>query len=73
VRAAIEVNLDLIQHYGRLIAKLELHLENHAKVQDPQTFYRLMSIPGVGRVLAMTMLYEIHKIERFGSVGDFLS
>ena len=73
VRAAIEVDLDLIQHYDRLIAKLELYLENHAKVHDPQTFYRLMSIPGVGRVLAMTMLYEIHKIERFGSVGDFLS
>ena len=73
VRAAIQVDLDLIQHYDHLIAKLELYLENHAKVHDPQTFYRLKSIPGVGRVLAMTMLYEIHKIERFGSVGDFLS
>ncbi|MCA9125322.1 MAG: IS110 family transposase, partial [Planctomycetales bacterium] len=35
--------------------------------------YRLMSIHGVGRILAMTMLYEIHNIRRFAKVGDFLS
>ena len=29
--------------------------------------------PGVGRILAMTMLYEIHDIRRFPKVGDFLS
>jgi transposase len=32
-----------------------------------------MKIPGVGRILAMTMLYEIHDIRRFPRVGDFLS
>jgi transposase len=37
------------------------------------TNYRLMSIPGVGRVLVMTMLYKVHDIRRFPKVGDFLS
>ncbi|MDB4778307.1 transposase [bacterium] len=30
-------------------------------------------MPGVGRIIAMTMLYEIHDIKRFPQVGDFLS
>ena len=39
----------------------------------PQASYRLQTIPGVGRILAMTMLYEIHDIKRFPTVGQFLS
>ncbi|MEZ6116798.1 MAG: transposase [Pirellulaceae bacterium] len=42
-------------------------------MDDADAFYRLMSIPGVGRILAMTMLYEIHNIKRFPTVGDFVS
>ena len=33
----------------------------------------LKTIPGVGRILALTLLYEIHDIDRFARVGDFLS
>jgi transposase len=38
-----------------------------------QTFHRLQSIPGVGKILALVLLYEIHDIKRFASVGQFLS
>ena len=55
------------------IRQLELHIERSAKVDDPQTLFRLQAIPGVGRILAMTMLYEIHTIKRFATVGSFLS
>ena len=44
-----------------------------AKEHDPQTYYRLRSIPGVGKILALVMLYEIHDIRRFPSVQDFVS
>lgn len=33
----------------------------------------LKTIPGVGRILPLTILYEIHDITRFARVGDFLS
>ena len=72
-RASIELDLQLLEHYDRLISELELYLQRHAKIHDPQTFYRLQSIPGVGLILAMTLMYEIHTIDRFGSVGEFLS
>src|SRR5262249_50770149 len=34
---------------------------------------RLLSVPGVGKVLALVLLYETHDVRRFGSAGEFLS
>lgn len=73
VRRMTELDVELIDFYDAQIKRLDLYLEQHAKIDDPDTFFRLMSIPGVGRILAMTMLYEIHDIRRFPTVGDFLS
>ncbi len=73
VQRMMELDVDLIDFYDEQIKKLDLYLEQNAKIDDPDTFFRLMSIPGVGRILAMTFLYEIHDIRRFPKVGDFLS
>ena len=73
VKASINLDLKLLMHYDEAIRELERFLEQNAKLDDPQNFFRLQTIPGVGRILAMTMLYEIHKIKRFPSVGQFLS
>ena len=63
----------MLGHYDKTIRELEKYLEQSIKVHDPNNFFRLQTIPGVGRIIAMTMLYEIHDIERFPSVGKFLS
>ena len=42
-------------------------------MRDANVFYLLKTIPGVGKIIAMTLLYEIHDIKRFPSVGEFLS
>jgi transposase len=73
VRKSIEVDLQLLAHYDTLISDLELFIVNTAKVHDPDTFHRLKSIPGVGKILAMTILYEIHDIGRFDRVQQFAS
>jgi len=52
----VSLDIDLIDFYDRQIQKLDLYLEQHAKIDAADTFYRLQSIPGVGRILAMTML-----------------
>ena len=44
-----------------------------AKQHDPQAFQLLRSIPGVGKVLALTILYEIHDVHRFDRVQEFAS
>jgi transposase len=52
---------------------VEQHLTRTAKVDDVQTYHRLRTIPGVGPVLALVLLYEMHQVERFERVGQFLS
>lgn len=43
-------------------------MEQEARVHDFDTLDRLQTIPGVGRILGLTLLYEIHDIARFSSV-----
>jgi transposase len=73
VQKSIEVDLTLIGSYDRLLTELELEIVNTAKAHDAQTFYRLRSIPGVGKILALVLLYEIHDIHRFPRVQEFVS
>ncbi len=73
VQKSIEVDLALINTYDRLLTSLELDLVQTVKAHDAQTFYRLRSIPGVGKILALVLLYEIHNIRRFPRVQEFVS
>lgn len=73
VRRSIAIDLELVDHYDRLLRDLELDLVRTVKVHDPQTFHRLDSVPGVGKILALTLLYEIHDITRFPRVQNFAS
>ena len=73
VRLNVEADLHMVGHYDRLIKQLETNLQRHAKVHDPQASSLLRTIPGIGNILSLVMLYEIHVIDRFPSVGDFLS
>jgi transposase len=73
VKKTVEVDLALIDAYDAQIGPLELYLTRAAKVDDPQAYARLRSVPGVGPVLALVLLYEIHDIRRFPQEGQFLS
>jgi transposase len=73
VRKNVETDLALIDAFDEQIHELELYLTRAAKVDDPQAYQRLRSIPGVGPVLALIFLYEIHDAGRFAEVGNFLS
>lgn len=69
----VDVDLKVIEALDEQIRRLENFLIKTAKVDDPQTYHRLKTIPGVGDVLAMTIMYEIGELGRFAKVGDFLS
>ena len=70
---SVEMDLALIDHYDKLLGEVELYITKTAKVHDTQVFYRLRSVPGIGKILALVILYEIHDIHRFPTVGDFVS
>lgn len=72
-RLMIHADLNLIDAYDAQIADLERHLLQSAKVDDPVTFGFLRTIPGIGPILGLILLYEIDRIERFPEAGNFLS
>jgi transposase len=73
VRKSIEVDLALVETYDGLINDLELTIVREAKRHDADAFHRLRSVPGIGKVLALTILYEIHDVTRFNRVQEFAS
>jgi hypothetical protein len=60
-------------HYDKLLVDLELRLVRQAKREAPNGFHLLLSIPGIGKVLAMTIVYELHDVKRFERVQQFAS
>jgi transposase len=73
VRKSLETDLALVADYDEKIRDLQLYLERRAKEHDRDAYHRLRSVPGIGKILALTILYEIHDIGRFERVQDFLS
>jgi transposase len=69
VQKSAAVNLALVDALEVQIADIELYLVRTAKVDDVQTYHRLQTIPGGGKILALILLYEMHGVERFDSAG----
>jgi len=73
VQKSIEVDLALIGHYDQLLRDIELSIGRTAKHHDANTLYLLRTVPGIGDILSLVLLYEIHDIQRFPRVQDFVS
>jgi transposase len=52
---------------------VELTLLKTAKQHDANTLYLLQTVPGIGKILSLVWLYEIHPIDRFPGVQEFAS
>jgi transposase len=73
VQKTIAVDLELITYYDQMLSDLELFILKTAKHHDAQTLYLLQTVPGIGKILSLVLLYEIHQIDRFPRVQDFAS
>jgi transposase len=73
VKMSIAANLDMIDTYDRVLAVLEQEIVTSAKNHDSTAYALLKTIPGVGRIIALNLLYEIEDIRRFPRVQDFAS
>ena len=70
---AASCDMNMIRAYDTQIEKLEATIVRQAKRDLGRDYHLLLSVPGIGRVLAMTLLFEIDTIGRFPTVKDFLS
>ncbi|MCH5377362.1 MAG: IS110 family transposase [Planctomycetes bacterium] len=73
VRMNVEANLTMIEHLDELIQKLEKHILTKAKANYQKELTLLLTIPGVGPITALTILYEIDTIDRFETRQQFAS
>jgi transposase len=73
VHKSMEVDLALLGYDEPLLRDLELHIVKAAQQHDPHTLSLLQTVPGIGKILSLVLLYEIHDIQRFPSVQDFVS
>jgi transposase len=73
VQKRMEVDLALINHYDCLLGDIELSILTTAKPHHAHTLYLLRTVPGIGEILSLVLLYEIHDIGRFPRVQAFVS
>jgi transposase len=73
VHKSIEVDLTLIGHYDDLLRDVELTIVKAAKHHDANTLYLWQTVPGIGKILSLVLLYEIYDINRFPRVQELAS
>jgi transposase len=73
VQETVQADLATIQHLSGLVAHLEWSIEKATRSVRYAELSLLRSIHGIGRVLALTILHEIHSLDRFPRVQQFLS
>jgi len=73
LQLSVESDLDLMDALDPIIKQLERRIRAQAKQHDRKLFAILQTTPGIGDILALTILYEIHKIDRFPSAKNFSS
>jgi transposase len=66
-----QANLDSISFLKQQIHGLEKVIKNKLKLS--QAFNGLLTVPGIGQILAMTIMLEVGDIGRFARVGNFTS
>ena len=66
-----EVSKDTIDYLGRQIKKIEKQAEERIELRP--TYKALLSMPGVGVVLGLTIMLETGPIDRFAKAGNFSS
>ncbi len=66
-----QANLDTIVFLKQQIRQLEKAIQKKVKLN--KAFQQLMTVPGIGLILAMTIMLEVGDIGRFPQVGNFAS
>jgi transposase len=57
VQKSIELDISLLNHYDQLLSRLEREITLIAKKHDADSYFRLQSVPGIGKILGLVILY----------------
>jgi len=69
----IEMDLEVIDNFDALLNPIEAEIRAKSKLHDRTTLNLLLTVPGIGDMMSLVILYEIGDINRFASAQDFSS
>jgi transposase len=64
-------NISTIRFLGNKIKEIENNVLSHTKLRPE--FENLLTLPGVGKILGLTIMLEVGDINRFPKVGNYSS
>ena len=73
VRTTVNSDLALIEAYDTRIHAIERHMLASAKAHDATTLALLRTIPGIGKILSLVILYDIQDLRRCPTQQKFCS
>ena len=65
VQRNAEADLEMVGHYDAIIRGLEQHVLAATKANRAKELCLLQSMPGIGPILALTLMYDVDSIDRF--------
>jgi transposase len=73
VRKSIEADMEVLDTLHQVLLQLEQVVLEQARDHDPVALQLIRTVPGIGKVLSLLILYQIQDIKRFATVGNFIS
>jgi transposase len=71
MQTAVLASVGLIRHLEEEISGIERMITKKLKVR--KEFAKLMTVPGIGKILTLTIMLEVGDIRRFPTLGDYSS
>ena len=68
---AAKSNIEVITHLKKIVKSIEKEIMSQIKLR--KEFKLLLTIPGIGNILALTIMLEAGDINRFAKVGNYSS
>jgi transposase len=71
LKLSAQVSKESIDFLSRKIRQVEAAVQQKVRLKEP--FRYLQTIPGVGKILSLTIMLETGPVNRFAKVGDYVS
>lgn len=72
-KISMDASMHMVKQFDLIIEKLDQAIGGHTRSKYLTEYNTLKTVPGIGRMLALIILYEVDDISRFKSDQDFLS
>ncbi len=72
-RFSTTCDMEVVRVYDRQIQRLDQEVTRQAKKHLERDHQLLLTVPGIGKVLSLTILFEMDTVGRFPTVKDFIS